>query len=96
MDQSNNALGQVVQDVVTSTVLPEDKKVELTDELTHLLLKRVFSRVVQVLTQADMQKIDELDKEDATGNSVKYFLLSKIPHLQEIVTEEASLLQTHV
>lgn len=79
MDQQNNIVNQTTQG--------------LTEEMTQTLLKRVFGRVVHVLTEEDMQAIDKLDKEDSTGNSVKYFLLTKLPHMDSLVTEELQKLK---
>jgi hypothetical protein len=66
------------------------------DQLVDNLLQRVFTRVSYALTDEDIQKIDEIDKEDQNGQAVKYFLQSKVPNFDAIVEEEVSKLKEEV
>lgn len=105
MDQ-NSALQQSVQTMVgestvqeniaqTPTVssIPDDKKQQVMDKTTETLMNRVLSRIAHILTEEDMKTLEQLDKEDATGNTVKYFLLTRVPKLEELVKEEVNLLK---
>lgn len=62
------------------------------DTATEAILNKVFDRIAHVLTEDDIKQINELDKDDPTGNAVKYFLISKVPNFATIVQEE---LQAH-
>lgn len=59
-----------------------------TDKFADLLMKRVFMRIAHVLTEEDMNTIEELDKEDESGEAVKSFLINKVPNFDTIVEEE--------
>ncbi len=72
--------------------LTDDQKQKL-DQLTGVLLKRVFMRVAHVLTAEDLTKIEELDKNDQEGQAVKYFLISKVPNFEAILDEEIQKLK---
>lgn len=71
--------------------LPIDQQQKKVEEMAGVVLKRVFSRIVQVLTNADMEMIKTLDTDDPKGNAVKYFLMTKVPNLEYIIQEEIDL-----
>ncbi len=72
--------------------LTDDQKQKL-DQLSGALLERVFMRVAHVLTEGDLKKIEELDKNDKEGQAVKYFLISKVPNFEAILDEEIQKLK---
>lgn len=76
--------------------LPVDQQQQKINEMAQTVLKRVFSRIVNVLVDQDMQVIRELDKTDQSGNVVKYFLMTKVPNLELIIAEEIELLKKEV
>lgn len=104
MDQ-NSALQQSVQTMVgesavqdiaqtpTVSAMPDDKKQEVLDKTTETLMNRVLSRIAHILTEEDMKTLEQLDKEDTTGNTVKYFLLTRVPKIEELVKEEVDRLK---
>ena len=71
--------------------LPEDQKNQAVDDILEQILGNVLTRLSQALTEGDMQKIEEMTSADK-GNSeaIKYFLLTKVPNLDEIIKEEVS------
>ena len=73
------------------SALPLDQQTQKVNEMAGVVLKRVFSRIVQVLTNADMEMIKSLDVEDNKGNAVKYFLMTKVPNLEYIIQEEIDM-----
>lgn len=60
------------------------------EDVTQIVFQRILERVSQVLTAQDMQKIEELNKDDATGETVKYFIMTKVPNLEAIIQEEVN------
>lgn len=85
-----------VQDIVqtpTVSAIPDDKKQEVLDKTTETLMNRVLSRIAHILTKEDMKTLEQLDKEDTTGNTVKYFLLTRVPKIEELVKEEVDRLK---
>ena len=93
---------------ITQAILSDDQKQQLTaaydtltpaqqervEDLADELMHRIFGRVAQALTSADIEKIKELDTDDTTGNVVRYFLLSKVPNLDAIIEEEMDIFKT--
>lgn len=73
--------------------LSDQERQKKVDELSQMVLRRVFQRVVHVLIDEDMKMISQLDKGDTTGNTVKYFLMTKVPNLEKIVQEEVEFIK---
>lgn len=66
---------------------------KISEQLLNLVMQKVYTRIAPILTEEDMVKIEDLNKEDMTGNSVRYFLLSKVPNFDQIFQEEINLLK---
>ncbi|MBI2017641.1 hypothetical protein HYS92_01175 [Candidatus Daviesbacteria bacterium] len=69
---------------------------KVADELVNLALQAAYIKIAPVLTDEDMAKIEELNSQDQTGNSVRYFLLSKVPNFDKIFQEEMDLLKSQI
>lgn len=79
----------ILKDMSTdSTDLPPEEKGTAVDESAEKIVDAVLSRVSHVLTEDDMNQVEQLDKNDTTGDTVKYFILSKCPNFDAIVKEE--------
>lgn len=70
-----------------------DQQRQRVDELSDVLLQRVFTRIGYVLTDEDMKKVEQLDKEDLSGQAARYFITSKVPNFDNILAEEAQKLK---
>lgn len=73
-----------------------DNQQQISDELLSLVMQKVYTRIAPVLTEEDMTKIEQLNGEDASGNAVRYYLLSIVPNFDQIFQEEANLLKSEV
>lgn len=70
-----------------------DEQKQKLNQLSGEVIQRVFERVAHALTDEDMKKIEELDKDDETGQAVKYYLISKVPNFEAIMDEEIQKLK---
>lgn len=73
-----------------------DDQQKVGDELINLVMQRVYTKIAPVLTDEDMAKIEELNTQDESGNSVRYFLLSKVPNFDKLFQEELDLLKNQL
>lgn len=74
--------------------LPQDQKSQALDAILEQILGNILTRLSQALTEADMQKIEEMSaSKEANSETIKYYLLTKVPNLDEIVKEEVSSYQ---
>lgn len=69
---------------------------KISEQLLNLVMQKVYTRIAPALTEEDMTRIKELNEQDTTGNSVRYFLLSKVPNFDAIFQEEVSLLKSKI
>ncbi len=92
----NNGQNNLPQNLVSESDLAADlnltgtqgnDKQALIEKAREEITKRVLERIAYALTDKDMQALEELDKE-SNSSSLKYFLLAKIPNIEEIVKEE--------
>jgi hypothetical protein len=93
---NNNLIPDDTKKALSSTPSLEDltpEQKQKLNELIETLLQRVFTRVAHALTDEDIQKIEELDKKDETGQAIRYFLISKVPNFEAIIEEEANKLK---
>ena len=96
--QDNSAIEEfsVLTDAQLKEILSEkelsslsgEAKQKLIDTVTEALLKRIFIRISHVFTQEDIGIIERLDKNDTNGDSVKYFVFSRVPHFLKLIEEE--------
>lgn len=71
--------------------LPQDQKNKALDDILEQILGNVLTRLSQSLTEADMQKIEEMaNSNPENSEAIKYFLLTKVPNLNEIIKEEVA------
>lgn len=74
--------------------LPEDQRTQALDNILEQILDNILVRLSQALTEADMQKIEQMaSSEPENSEAIKYFLLTKIPNLDEIIKEEVASYQ---
>lgn len=71
---------------------PTQDQQKVASELYDLVMQRVFTKIAPILTEEDMQKIEELSKKDSSGYSVKYYLTSKVPNFEKLIEEETETL----
>lgn len=71
-----------------------DDQQTVINELTDLVLQRIFTRIAPQLSEEDVQKFESLSKEDTTGALSKDFLVSKVPNFDQIFQEEIDLLKS--
>lgn len=51
-------------------------------------LENAMARVAGVLTDEDLQVMEQLDSSDETGEQLKGFIMSRVPNFQAILEEE--------
>lgn len=74
--------------------LPDDQKDKALNDILEQILGNVLTRLSQALTEVDMQKIDQMAAEQQPNSeAIKYFLLTKVPNLDEIIKEEVASYQ---
>lgn len=73
-----------------------DDQQKVSEELFNLVLQRVYTKIAPSLTEEDMTKIEQLNRDDQTGNAARYFLLSKVPNFDKLFQEEADQLKTEL
>jgi hypothetical protein len=66
---------------------------ELPEDVKDSILDKTLGRVVEVLTEADMEEFQKIDKADPSGNAGKYFLMTRAPHFEAILQEELQFAQ---
>jgi hypothetical protein len=84
-----------LMDVPSLDNLTEEQKQKL-DQLSSFLMQRVLTRVAHVLTVADINKIDELDKEDESGEQVTDYIKQLVPNFEAIIDEEADKIKKEI
>lgn len=72
--------------------LTDDQK-KIADELVALVMQRVYTKIASVLTEEDIQRIEQLNNEDDTGNQTRDFLLTKVPDFDRMFQEEVDLIK---
>ncbi len=74
--------------------LPQDQRDEAVNDILEQIIENVLTRMSQALTEADMQKIEEIISSDKDNTeAIKYFLLTKMPNLDEVIKEEVTTYQ---
>jgi hypothetical protein len=69
---------------------------KLASDLVNLVLQRVYTKLAPDLTDEDIQKLEDLDKNDPTGESAREFLLSKFPDFDNLFEIEMENLKRQV
>lgn len=96
---NTNVIGQnIKKDLAEGADLNNltDEQRQKLDELSGILLQRVFTRIGYALTDEDMKKIEEMDKDDVSGQAVRYFIISKVANFDAIIEEETRKLKEMV
>ncbi len=71
--------------------LPEDQKNKALNDALEQILDNVLARLSQALTESDMQKVEDMANSNPENTeAIKYFLLTKIPNLDQIIKEEVA------
>lgn len=73
--------------------VPEAPADELSEEDKESILDKTLRRVAEVMTEEDMREFERIDREDTSGNAGKYFLMTRVPHFEDILQEELSYAQ---
>lgn len=68
--------------------LPEEKKAALMQTMIDTVMNRIFNRVSTVLTESDMQVLQELQSKPDSDQIVNQYLVSRVPNLDGIAAEE--------
>lgn len=89
--QPQSQPSQPIMPVQPAVPAPQPSEDQMA-KAVNLVLDRAFRRMVQVLTDEDIKRIQELDKNDTTGETVRYFLLTKVPNMDAIINEEITIL----
>lgn len=73
-----------------------DDQNRLIDQVSDRVLQRILIRAARDLSDADLDRIDELNRDDPDGKKVKKFLTEKVPELESIIFQEMQeLKKTH-
>lgn len=75
---------------------PTDNQLRVSDELAKLVLQRVYIKIAPQLSDEDMSKIEQLNSQDESGSSVRNFLISKFPDLDQMLQEEVNILKNEL
>lgn len=77
-----------------NNLTPDEQKI--SEELVKLVMQRVYTKIAPMLTDEDISKIEDLDSKDESGNSVRNFLISKVPNFDTMFQEEVNLLKNQL
>ncbi len=73
-----------------------DEQQKLAAELVALVMQKVYIKLAPSLTDEDITKIEQLDKNDQTGEAAREFLMSKFPNFDELFEQEVENLKKQV
>lgn len=68
--------------------LPENEKAALLAKMADLVFSRITTRILDILSEEDQKKFDELLKKKASQEKINEFLGSRIKNLDEIQAAE--------
>lgn len=88
---ANPAPAASVSDIPASSLNPQEPKAE--DKKDNILMERVLTRIAYALTEEDMKTVEDLHSKNASEDTIKYFLMTKVPNLQAIIQEETKALK---
>ena len=73
--------------------LPEEKKQQMLATMTDLIQKRIFTRLLESLSEADKANVEEAGK---SPEAFSAFLSQKMPNLPEVIDEEIQSFRTEL
>lgn len=69
--------------------LPEDKKIQLLDDMGKMINQNIIMRVVELMSEEDKNEFDKVIGENmANPEAILDFLKAKVPSFDAIVAEE--------
>ena len=69
--------------------LPEDKKIQLLDDVGRMIQQNVIFRVIEVMNESDKDEFDRVIGENMDNpEAILNFLKAKVPNFEIIVSEE--------
>jgi hypothetical protein len=94
--QNNKAIPALLTDLQKTNLLADlgldsltpAKQAEVASKMIDTVMLRVFTRITPVLTDEDINMLEQLDQKDDSGVVVNQYLASKVPNLDSIVKEE--------
>src|SRR5665213_3198798 len=89
---SEEQKNQLFADLGLETISPE-KKQELMNTMIDTVLNRLFARIASVLTDEDEKMLADLELRPESENAPMNYLLSIVPNLDAIATEEIATLR---
>jgi hypothetical protein len=82
------------QNLLSQINLSEEEKQKLADlKAQEEILERIMTRVSYALTKEDMVVLEEMAQKSISEQTVRYFLLAKVPNLDLIAKEEIEAYQ---
>lgn len=69
---------------------------KVADELIDLVMQRVYTKIVPVLSEEEISKLEQLKQQDPSCQSMREFLLTKVPDFDKMVEEEINLLKSEL
>ncbi len=81
---------KLLSSLPTLVHLPEEEKQKAMDQLLEVLLMRVLERIVQDLTEDDIQQLEVLDKNNS--QEALAYLKTRVPNLDSLIKQEAASL----
>lgn len=88
-------IDQLISDLGLAA-LPDEQKKEVKKKIVDSVLRRTLERVAQGLTKEDMEEFAKLETSDATGNTSKFFIQTKVPNFDAILREELRLFKEDI
>lgn len=69
--------------------LPEDKKIQLLDDVGRMIQQNIIFRVIEVMNESDKDEFDRVIGENMDNpEAILNFLKAKVPNFETIVSEE--------
>ncbi len=68
--------------------LPEEKRNEILGQVGEVINKRIMNRIVDELSDEELNEFDQLMGNEPTGDQIVEFLSSKIENFDSLVQEE--------
>ncbi|MBA3733500.1 hypothetical protein H0W91_03975 [Patescibacteria group bacterium] len=74
--------------------LPSEKQVDMVDRIGRILYQAILVKALDILSDKEQTEFDLiLDEDNTTPDDVLKFLATKIPTLEQLITEERKSLK---
>jgi len=80
-----NEIQKNIIDELGLSGLPEEKKKELSEKMTEVVLKRIFIETMYRLSEEDQAGYEKMIDENAGPEEVEKFLREKIPNYDDMI-----------